>query len=140
MIDRIVLAIGLSACAIAQPLRSLKTVTVPAMPGLDAYVRDNDALIALGKTFLWDMQAGSDGRTACATCHFHAGADHRRHNQIADRLNVSRRSVRRARARASPVINPSRLRIYRRPGGGTPLCRRRPRFHRPISDQCENPP
>jgi cytochrome c peroxidase len=31
----------------------------------------------LGKAFFWDMQAGSDGRTACATCHFHAFADAR---------------------------------------------------------------
>src|SRR4051812_24002740 len=28
------------------------------------------------------MQAGSDGRTACATCHFHAGADHRIQNEL----------------------------------------------------------
>jgi cytochrome c peroxidase len=31
----------------------------------------------LGKALFWDTQVGSDGRTACATCHFHAGADHR---------------------------------------------------------------
>jgi cytochrome c peroxidase len=29
------------------------------------------------------VQVGSDGQTACATCHFHAGADHRLTNQIA---------------------------------------------------------
>src|SRR3954451_2234242 len=28
------------------------------------------------------MQAGSDGRTACATCHYNAGADNRSRNQI----------------------------------------------------------
>ena len=30
------------------------------------------------------MQAGSDGATACATCHFHAGADHRPQNMLVD--------------------------------------------------------
>ena len=88
MTNRIVIAIALAACVWAQPLRSLKTVSVPETPGLDAYVRDKDALIALGKAFFWDMQAGSDGRTACASCHFHAGADHRRQNQIADPNNA----------------------------------------------------
>lgn len=37
----------------------------------------------LGKALFWDTQVGSDGRTACATCHFHAGADHRVTNQVA---------------------------------------------------------
>lgn len=71
----------------AQPLRSLKTVPVPQVAGLDEYVRDREALVVLGKAFFWDMQAGSDGRTACASCHFHAGADHRRQNQIQDPNN-----------------------------------------------------
>ncbi|MBL8231077.1 MAG: hypothetical protein JNL98_21475 [Bryobacterales bacterium] len=72
------------SAANAQPLRSLKSVPVPVPPGLETYVRDNAALIALGKALFWDMQAGSDGRTACATCHFHAGADHRIQNQLVD--------------------------------------------------------
>jgi cytochrome c peroxidase len=33
------------------------------------------AAIALGKALFWDMQAGSDGSTACASCHYGAGAD-----------------------------------------------------------------
>ncbi|MBL8177861.1 MAG: hypothetical protein JNK48_24495 [Bryobacterales bacterium] len=70
----------------AQPLRSLKTVPVPKPAGLENYVRDNSALIALGKALFWDMQAGSDGVTACASCHFHAGADHRAQNQLTDPL------------------------------------------------------
>ena len=81
-----VLALGLAVSA--QPLRSLKTLAVPATPGLNAFVRDQDAVVALGKAFFWDMQAGSDGRTSCATCHFHAGADHRSQNQIADPNNA----------------------------------------------------
>lgn len=64
------------------PLASLKTVAPPTPVGLAAYVSNQTALIALGKAFFWDMQAGSDGHTACATCHFHAGADHRVQNQL----------------------------------------------------------
>lgn len=64
------------------PLASLKTVTPPTPVGAERYVADQQKLVALGKAFFWDMQAGSDGRTACATCHFHAGADHRLTNQL----------------------------------------------------------
>ncbi len=35
----------------------------------------------LGKALFWDTQVGSDGN-ACASCHFHAGADIRVKNQI----------------------------------------------------------
>src|ERR1043166_8101864 len=61
---------------------SLKRVPVPQPTNLSKYVRDQDALVALGKALFWDMQAGSDGRQACASCHFHAGADHRAQNQL----------------------------------------------------------
>ncbi|MHB8882842.1 MAG: cytochrome c peroxidase, partial [Thermodesulfovibrionales bacterium] len=40
------------------------------------------AAIVLGKALFWDMQLGSDGIQACATCHFHAGADRRAKNQL----------------------------------------------------------
>src|SRR5947209_16839445 len=69
-----------------QNIGSLKRISVPTPPGLDRYVRDQNALIALGKAFFWDMQTGSDGRMACATCHFHAGADHRSQNQLSNML------------------------------------------------------
>src|SRR5262249_54098208 len=62
---------------------SLKSVTPPAPTQLDTYVRDRKALVALGKIFFGDQQAGSDGRIACGTCHFHAGADHRSANRLA---------------------------------------------------------
>ena len=65
-------------------LRSLRAVPVPEPSGLSEYVRDKASLIRLGKVFFWDMQAGSDGVTACATCHFHAGADHRPQNSLVD--------------------------------------------------------
>jgi len=37
--------------------------------------------IALGKALFWDQQVGSDG-LACASCHFHAGADVRLTNEV----------------------------------------------------------
>jgi cytochrome c peroxidase len=43
---------------------------------------DPAAAVRLGKALFWDVQVGSDGRTACATCHFHAGADARRTNTV----------------------------------------------------------
>src|SRR5215831_1087271 len=67
---------------------SLTTVASPKPPNLAAFVpggagsASETALIKLGKALFWDMQVGGDGRTACATCHFHAGADHRNINQI----------------------------------------------------------
>jgi len=64
------------------PIASLKGVALP-QPDLSQYVTDRQVLIALGKALFWDQQVGSDGRTACASCHFHAGADHRVTNQIA---------------------------------------------------------
>ena len=70
--------------AFSQALGSLKTIAVPRPSNLDKYVRDEKALLVLGKALFWDMQLGSDGRTACATCHFHAGADHREQNQLSD--------------------------------------------------------
>jgi cytochrome c peroxidase len=65
-------------------LGSLKTVAVPGPTAaeLNDVVRNKAAAIALGKAFFWEMQFGSDGFTACATCHFNAGADSRTMNQI----------------------------------------------------------
>jgi len=64
------------------PLTSLKGVTVPEPPDLGDFVKDRAAAIALGKALFWDVQAGSDGLTACASCHFHAGADGRVKNVL----------------------------------------------------------
>src|SRR3954462_6173671 len=52
-----------------------------AVPGLTRFVRDSGVATRLGKALFWDMQAGSDGRQACASCHFNAGADNRNRNQ-----------------------------------------------------------
>jgi cytochrome c peroxidase len=70
------------------PMVALSTVGIPPIPGLEQYIVNNEAAILLGKALFWDSQAGSDG-AACATCHFHAGADDRMKNQISpggDRL------------------------------------------------------
>jgi cytochrome c peroxidase len=63
---------------------SLKTIAVPQPrpEELAVYVKDVTAAKQLGKALFWDMQVGSDGVTACATCHFHAGADSRSINQL----------------------------------------------------------
>ena len=74
---------------IPDPVRkpeSLKGVKVPEPSNLNYFIRDKKAAILLGKALFWDMQVGSDGRTACATCHFHAGADNRSKNQISPGL------------------------------------------------------
>ncbi len=55
---------------------------VPLPGNLDIYVKNREAALQLGKALFWDMQTGSDGVQACATCHFHAGADHRSSNQL----------------------------------------------------------
>jgi cytochrome c peroxidase len=64
------------------PPASLKTVTVLEPPNLSDFVADKAAAIRLGKALFWDMQIGSDGATACASCHFSAGADSRSKNQL----------------------------------------------------------
>jgi cytochrome c peroxidase len=61
---------------------SLKSVTVPEPPNLGDFVADKQAAIVLGKAFFWDQQASSDNQMACASCHFHAGADNRVKNQL----------------------------------------------------------
>jgi cytochrome c peroxidase len=70
----------------ANEVRSLKDVPVPEPYNLGEFVADKQAAIALGKALFWDMQVGSDGATACATCHFNAGADTRTRNQISPGL------------------------------------------------------
>lgn len=66
----------------------LRGVPVPGPSDQDLaeYVKDKQAAIALGKAFFWDMQIGSDGVQACASCHFRAGADPRSKNQLSPGL------------------------------------------------------
>lgn len=63
---------------------SLRGVPVP-LPDLSGVIRDQQAAIALGKALFWDQQLGSDDM-ACASCHFHAGADIRLTNQLSPGL------------------------------------------------------
>src|ERR1043165_4457679 len=58
----------------------LRAVPVPLPPNLGEFIADRTAPIELGKALFWDMQPGSDGFAACATCHFRAGADPRSKN------------------------------------------------------------
>ncbi len=60
----------------------LDSIPVPLPPNLAEYVQDREKAIALGKALFWDMQVGSDGKTACASCHWHAGADIRTQNTL----------------------------------------------------------
>lgn len=81
-------AVGLTAYAMggaqnsqAAGLKALSDVSIP-LPNLTGYVINNAAAIELGKALFWDMQAGGDGRQACASCHFHAGEDNRVRNTM----------------------------------------------------------
>ena len=67
---------------------ALKTIPVPGPPAevLDEFVADRDAAIQLGKALFWDPRVGSDNKTACASCHFQAGADSRTRNQLSPGL------------------------------------------------------
>ncbi|MDN5940483.1 MAG: hypothetical protein L0H94_01255 [Nitrospira sp.] len=58
----------------------------PTPEALAEFVKSKQAAIALGKALFWDMQVGSDGVQACASCHFRAGADPRSKNQLSPGL------------------------------------------------------
>lgn len=64
---------------------SLQGAPIPPVPGLldgaDPIVVNKAEAIALGKALFWDANVGSDGM-ACASCHYHAGADDRVKNQL----------------------------------------------------------
>ncbi len=76
------------------PITSLAAVPNPAFEidlktgarivrgDLTPYVADLTSAIQLGKALFWDIQAGSDNKVSCATCHFQAGADVRTRNQL----------------------------------------------------------
>jgi cytochrome c peroxidase len=83
VVELVVLPGRVAAHSLTPP--SLKGVAVPRTPGLldgsSPIVVDEKAAVRLGKALFWDMSVGSDGM-ACATCHFHAGADRRITNQL----------------------------------------------------------
>ena len=67
------------AAPVPGPLSSL---TVPEPSNLNNFVKSKPWAIRLGKALFWDMQVGSDGTQACASCHFNAFADIRIKNQV----------------------------------------------------------
>ncbi|MBM3767308.1 MAG: DUF1929 domain-containing protein, partial [Acidobacteria bacterium] len=79
---------GLSATAaitirvVNRQIQSLRGVPVPDPAAINSYIKNRPAAVALGKALFWDMQVSSDGAVACASCHFHAGADLRLKNQM----------------------------------------------------------
>src|SRR5262245_22725265 len=75
---------GQSEAAVPVPagMAALNTVPVPLPTGIGTYVVNNAAAIQLGKALFWDMHAGSDNVTACASCHFSAGTDRRDTNTL----------------------------------------------------------
>jgi len=75
------LLLGTPAFAVNPSLKDTP-VPLPEPERLAKYVKDEQAAIRLGKALFWDMQVGSDGLTACATCHHHAGADGRGRNTL----------------------------------------------------------
>ncbi|MGI9260804.1 MAG: cytochrome c peroxidase [Woeseiaceae bacterium] len=66
---------------IVDTISGLDVVDEATGDGANGYVKDLAAAVTLGKALFWDMQVGSDG-VACATCHYHAGADARDTNQL----------------------------------------------------------
>jgi len=76
------LAQGPATAVGVDPPPALDQQPVPLPPDLSEYVANPRLAKILGKALFWDMQVGSDNQMACATCHFHAGADARVRNQL----------------------------------------------------------
>jgi cytochrome c peroxidase len=72
------LATAVSEAAVAATLQ-------PKLPNLTGIVKDPKWAVVLGKALFWDVSVGSDGM-ACASCHFHAGADARIKNALSPGL------------------------------------------------------
>ena len=66
----------------AIPPTALATMPVPMPAQLGEFVTDMERAVELGKALFWDVQLGSDGLTACASCHYHAGVDNRPRNTL----------------------------------------------------------
>jgi len=87
-----ILMLGVATVATLQAQTSTSSVSIPslktvAVPGptaeqLAVYIRNQPAAIQLGKALFWDVKVGSDNQTACASCHFQAGADNRFTNKL----------------------------------------------------------
>ena len=105
--------------ALAEPeepkLESMRGLVPPDPRGTEGgrtvalvdYVKDRAAAVRLGKALFWDMNVGSDGSTACASCHFQAGVDNRITNQINPGLANSNPSSPMARRFDKPALSKS---------------------------------
>lgn len=88
------------------PPSSLSTIVRPVIGGIEDVVSSSTWGILMGKALFWDQQLGSDG-VACATCHYHAGADNRSRNALSP-------SLRHTDSSKAGVYDPTRT------GGGGP--------------------
>jgi cytochrome c peroxidase len=95
------------------PGPNLSCVLLPA--NMSDFVVDMQAAKVLGKALFWDQQAGSDGN-ACASCHFHAGAD----NRVQNTLNPGLRNVDPARQNVWNLTASNRTLTSGPPPGGGP--------------------
>ena len=71
---------------VIETISELPLVDEATPDGANGFIKDEAAAVLLGKALFWDMQMGSD-EVACATCHYHAGADNRSTNQVSPGLN-----------------------------------------------------
>lgn len=74
----LVLTTGTSMASVVDdklPLAPLSSAAVPAPAG--GTIVNQAAAVQLGKALFWDVQAGGDGKQACASCHYFAGEDAR---------------------------------------------------------------
>ena len=106
----IAIAAPLVSGVLAPPLAAQELV--PKLPDLTGIVKNPDWAVVLGKALFWDIAVGSDGM-ACASCHFHAGADARISNALSPgliELPDRRQHVRRDRGRIAVRARRDRLR------------------------------
>jgi len=87
--DEILAGIEDGSRTIRAEIKSLKDIEVPEPSNLKDFIKNRKAAILLGKALFWDMQIGSDGIQACASCHFSSGADPRVKNQRSPGLLTS---------------------------------------------------
>lgn len=81
--DGEVLSVDAEGLLAELPVFSLRPLSQEPVPQpIGGHIINQAAAIRLGKALFWDMQAGSDGQTACASCHFAAGVDDRRVNTL----------------------------------------------------------
>lgn len=77
MLPALLLVFSAVAPAAAQDFGPLNSLQTPLPGNLSEFILDESRAVELGKALFWDMQIGSDGLTACASCHFSGGGDTR---------------------------------------------------------------